>query len=246
MITNIRKFLEEHIFLKRLLKVSFFLSVVPFLIFVFVFDFEDKIYSFYFFKPLLFVAIVIFLASYFYNKSSAVIKNIAYAIITIIVFIQVFWNMWFSMLCCLQMANKVYDNPKDYTKALSTIGWQERIAHFPQQLPNNALNVEIFKDSQSVFGSEAITLKFTIDSEYIENELKKYKYVDIKNYSSYNSEQPFIESDNGRIKIDGCKLYVINDREHEKLEGHHFPYSYGFCIFKDKNQIIYYYTNPDL
>ncbi len=240
---KIDEFRKAHLFLFLAVVCSSVLGILPAGL-CFISD-ELRVAGFIFLIPSLFVILVAFIA----NKTSRkfkIITNIFTFVLNLFVIIFIQFYVGSGIFIFMNFAGGHYTDIKYYKKALTKISYQERIKHFPLKIPKNAQDVELYEYYGNWHGSEGITLKITIDSEYIENELKKYKYVDIKNYSSYNAEQPFIESDNGRIKIDGCKLYVINDREHEKLEGHHFPYSYGFCIFKDKNQIIYYYTNPDL
>ena len=62
------------------------------------------------------------------------------------------------------------------------------------------------------------------------------------NYDKAREHYDFYAND---IDFTKYTYYVINDREHEKLPEHHFPYHYGIGVNKDLNRILYYYENPD-
>lgn len=101
--------------------------------------------------------------------------------------------------------------------------------------------MQLYQNTISIFGSEYITLKFNIDKSYIENELRKYKFIKIKKITPFNSPA----TDNYRINLDGFTLYIINDKDTENPKGHEFPYHYGIGVNKEFNQIVYYYTCRD-
>ena len=245
--SNLKLFIQEHkcLFLSNV--VSLFLGIIPFLFFVFCFDLEDKILAFLFLLPCIFV----FCISYYATKTSskypkitnktACILNIA-----IIVILQCFVALWYIFLFSLYLSDKMYDNPKDYNNALKNINYTERIAHFPMKIPTDASDIELYKTSNSIFGSETICLKFRTNSKYIEDELKKYHFVNQDTPPNYKYKYDYILN-NYSINIDGFTFYIIGHQElYDNIKNkYYYPYHYGIGINKSKNQIIYYYTYPD-
>ena len=105
---------------------------------------------------------------------------------------------------------------------MNTIWKQKCVEHFPKSIPENAKNIQFNQEQNEWFGSEAIILKFNIDKEYINKELKKYNFKYKENTDSYiskkyNSHKPdAMMTDGNRIKTEGFTLYIIDDRESEK------------------------------
>ena len=240
---NIKFFVKEHKFLYAAIIFSIILAMVPFIIF---FTIEElRIASFVFILPtflVIFVAIVANKTSKNYAKITKILSFILN--IFILFFFQMFLSICIFIIGLLWGVSGNYSDAKDYNKALKKISWQEKVAHFPQVIPSNAQNIQLYQNYGSWFGSEGITLKFKADKDYINNEISKYNYVNIMYLNKYD-ESLYIYDDNGRIKTDECRAYIINDRAHEKLEGNYFPYTYGFCVNDNTNEIIYFYSNPD-
>ena len=237
-------FKKEHKFLFAAIIISLVFAILPCLLCVFCFE-NDKIFGLFFFIPVIIVLIISITAKQlhkFFPKITSVITFLLNSFI--IIFIQLVCGFIMFMLFAMLDADTVFDNPKYYPKALKSISYKNRIAHFPKTIPQNAKDIELYKGSSHWFGSEEILLKYTIDKNSIDNEIKKHKYIRTK--TADNGGLPHsMPTDNGRIKLDGFTFYIINDRENENLEGHHFPYHYGIGVNNDTNQIIYYYTNPD-
>ncbi|MBR6127968.1 hypothetical protein IKQ21_09820 [bacterium] len=220
------------------------LALPPFAVFLTVE--ELRLESFIFLLPSIFVIFIAWIANKTSAKHPKATKILSFVFnIFILIFVQIIISLCIFLLSLVWGTSGNFENVKDYKKALRKIDWQEKIAHFPKEIPADAKNVQLYQDYGSWFGSEGITLKFAIDREYIQNELNKYKYVKIVDYNYDVSPSLYIYDDNGRIKTIGCKAYIINDREHEKLEGHYFPYAYGFCVNEKQNEIIYFYSDPD-
>ena len=249
-IINFIKYLKQnHIFLLIALIISTVLGVVPATLFLL--NSETSLYvkvlSLCFLIPALLTFITTIIATKTFYKHPKITKFLCFCFnCFIIFFIQIFLGFMLFIYICFIDSGKIYTSPKDYQKALNQISHQERIQHFPKKIPNNASNIEFNQETCIWFGSEAILLKFNINSNYIENELKKYNYISIEKGTQKHPIDEIL-TNNNRIKIDSnnVTLYIINDRENENLEGHHFPYHYGIGVDKTNNSIFYYYTLPD-
>ncbi len=236
---------KEHKFLSLAVIISFILGLIPCLFCIIGFDY-DKLSGLFFLIPVFAIIIISLIAIKSYKhfpKTTTIITFLLNSFI--IICVQIIFG--FFVLCLFSMfdSDTPIDNPKYYEKAIKDISEKQRISHFPRRIPENAKDVELYKSTNSWFGSEAILIKYTIDKNVINKELKKYKYISIELPNNYQHCFDAMTTDNGRIKIDDFTFYVINDRDHENLAGHHFPYHYGIGVNKNKNQIIYYYTCPD-
>lgn len=105
----------------------------------------------------------------------------------------------FIILLCLTknwgLNDNTYNSPNDYIKAKKEIHAQYRIGHFPSAIPNKATNVVFHKSNGAFYKSEYIILKFNIDKKYIEDELKKHKFIEISPFSKDGAGS--IVTDNG-------------------------------------------------
>ena len=113
---------------------------------------------------------------------------------------------------------------------------QEYVAHLPSQIPKSAQNVEIHASTGGFHAGQSLIIKFDTNKNYIENELKKYRFKSKENPQHYAFRTL---TDNDRIKIDDFTFYVIDgtlDR---------FANNYGIGVNKSQNKIIYYYSNND-
>ena len=206
-----------------------------------------KLVGFLFIIPVLLVIIITFIATKTFDKHPNLTKFFTFLINSfVILFIQLMFGMYFLFFFTLASEGKIYDNPKEYSKALKSIYHVERIVHFPITIPKEAKNIELNKETNAFFGSEAILLKFDIDKEFIEQELSKHNYICIEKPNNYTHEyRDAMLTNNGRISVDNYIFYVINDKKNENNPEYHFPYHYGIGVNNDMSSIIYYYVNPD-
>lgn len=235
---------KEHKFLFAAIIVSLVFAVLPCLLCIFCFE-NDKIFGLFFFIPVIIVLIISITAMQLHKFFPRLTNVITFLLNSfIIIFVQLIGGFIIFILLAMLDADTIFDNPKYYQKALKSISYKNRIAHFPETIPQNAKDIELYKASSHWFGSEEILLKYTTDKNSIDKEITKHKYIRTK--TAENGYLPYpMPTDNGRIKLDGFIFYIINDRENENLEGYHFPYHYGIGVNDDKNQIIYYYISPD-
>lgn len=252
---NYQNFIKEHKFLLSAIIISLIIAFSSFILFNILYTktLIEVLRNFIFFIP----SFVVFLISLVAYKTFAIhpriTKIFSFLLNTfLIVYFQVVF--FFIILFFAELFSEPYPNyadPLKYKEAIKTIKKQDCVKHFPKEIPENAKNVEFNKENNNFFGSEAIALKFDINENYIDKELKKYKFKYIENFnndnqSGYNSHNPdAMMTDGGRIKTEGFIFYIINDKESDKIMQNYFPYHYGIAVNKKLNQIIYYYTCPD-
>ena len=249
-------FIKGHKFLLSAIVVSCAFAFISFTLFSVLYSrtLTSVLKNFVFFIP----AFVIFLISLAACKTFAIHPKITKIFSFLLnIFILIYFQIifFFVMLFYAELfpePDPHYFDPLNYKEAIKTIWKQDCVKHFPDEIPENAKNIEFNKENDNFFGSEAIALKFDIDREYINKELKKYKFNYKENFDNdnnqyrYNSHRPdAMMTDNGRIKTEGFIFYIINDKESDKIMQNHFPYHYGIAVNEKTNQIIYYYTCPD-
>ena len=226
---------KKHIFLFIAIILSFIFSIIPFTYCFMTFFLENKLIAYLFLLPFIILLFFSILSTFLYEKYPKTATIISFIINAFIIFIiQIFIGSIFIILSYEFNIESVSNNPKYYTNILKYFP-QENIIQFPKRIPCNAKNVQLYSEIFSFFGSQEIVLKFDADKQYIENELKKYKF------KSKETPQHYAFSTMGgeNIKIDDFTLYVIDgglDR---------WAKNYGIGVNKDFNQILYYYTNPD-
>ena len=229
------KLKKEHKFLYLAIVLSFILSALPCL-YCLIILFEKKYASFIFFVPFIVVLLITIFATYIYKFIPKITKFITFVInFFFLIIIQLLCG--FFLLSFISLANDEYmvDKPEFYEKVLVNFP-EERVAHFPKHIPKNATNIEMNADLFSFFGSQGFIIKFGTDKNYINSELKKYKFKSQENPYHYVFSTL---TDNGRIDISDFTFYVISgtlDR---------FGRNYGIGVNKDFSKIIYYYSNPD-
>jgi len=237
-------FIEGHSFLTLANFISLFLGLTACLYCLIFFEPEDKITGGLFLIPVILVYFVSLLSFFIYKKFKLFSRIFAFLLnnFIIIVFQILIASFVFASAYEFDLETKS-NQVKYYPLALERISEQDKILHFPAKIPDNAKNVFLDVDTISFFGSESIYLAFDTDKEYIDNELKKHKYIKISNYSRI---QPFDYSFYcNNLDLNGFTFYIINDRKHANPKEHSFPFHYGIGVNYPKNKILYYYENPD-
>ena len=131
-----------------------------------------------------------------------------------------------------------------YEEVLQDIGWQTRVAHFPQKIPNEAINARMIKQGSAWFGSTEFILIFSASRDFIEKEIKKYKYISIEKPAEYVHDFELLPTNNGQINYNNFTFYVIGDKESENTSAD-YRYHRGIGVNDTKDEILYYYVNPD-
>lgn len=237
---------EKNKFLLNWLKVSFIISVILYVCSLVLSCCESLIPSSILVIPTMLVVLMYFIALKTIDRFPRITK-IMYTIMNtiIVVFFQLFVGGIFTMVLSINNEVEIADiiNVKDYKKALSGIAHEERIAHFPQQLPEDAKYIKLFKSNHNWFGSEEICLSFLTNKTYIDKELSKYKFeiIDSPNNLTYEIRTTFEIFFNHNFEVSGTKLYIIKFGK----DGYH-PFSYGIGVKEKSNEIIYYYSSLDI
>lgn len=239
-------FKENQPFVFRLMVLSFILATIPFLYCLIAFFYPNKLlYTWIFFIPFV-VVFSISLISFFVHRKFPLFVNLIACLLNlfIILVIQCFCGLYvFSFLFCANEEYK-FDKPEYYEEVIEHFE-KDKVAHFPKHIPEGAKDVEMWGDYLSFFGSEKFLLKFNADKKYIENELKKYKFISIESYKKFENRLDYVIKDGKSFKKEDFTYYIISDRENDKPTRHCFPYHYGLAINHDKTQILYYYSDPD-
>ena len=238
---------KEHRCLLKSIIVSFVLALIPF-IYCSYNCFGKNIfnYLFLFFIPFVAIVVISFIATKFMPKFPKITKFIsAFFISIIMLFVQIFIAFCLSLVITLFDGDKSYNKPSQYKTAIKHVHSKSRIQHFPKELPNDAINIQLNFDENNWFGSEEIIVKFKIDKNYINNELNNYKFISVEKPNEYVHDFNILSTYNNPISIENFTFYVINDKSHEHPDIHMFPYHYGIGVNENTSEIIYYYVCPD-
>lgn len=161
-------------------------------------------------------------------------------LLLIITLIILFKLMTYSIFAPL----KIVKEPTQYEKVLKEIIRQEKIYFFPKKIPSDATEIQIFAYYDDV-ERECIVLKFKINKEYIESELKKHEFLNANEALGTKQNIYNIPTDDGRISIKDFTFYVLKDKENEAYYQEYFPYFTSIGVDKNLEHIIYYYILPN-
>jgi len=239
MYKQIRAFLIEiknkHFFLFLAIIMSFILSFLPFMYCLLTYYLAYKIIGYLFLLPFFTLLFFTTLAKVTHKKYPKTTNIITFIINTfIIIIVQIIIGALVILFSFEANIEHVGNNTKYYTKILQYFP-QDKTIHFPKQIPNEAKNVQLYSEIFNFFGSQVIVLKFDIDEQYIQNELKRYKFKSKESTNHY----AFSTMGGEKIKIKDFTLFVIDGNLDRWAK------NYGIGVNKEFNQILYYYTNPD-
>jgi len=188
----------------------------------------------YVFYPAIVVTLIYFIGQKTTEKYPKLTKILTAILNTaIIIFVQLFICGLMTLLFA-NIDERAVTEVKDYHHALSSIGWQDRVSHFPKEIPPKAENTILRKYSNNWFGSEGIHLSFEISDEYIKKELLKYKFQKIEGPYKNSSNYEYLFRTLDDIEIHDYKVYYI------KIEK---DYVNGIAV--RYNRILYFYSYPD-
>ena len=188
-----------------------------------------------------------------YSKKQLMIKIISFFVNFSIIFVQLFLLAVHFSFYYLITHPDWYDEYKPitdttrYIEAKNKIGKVRETKHFPANIPDKAQNIRLyeyywtFKDYSAI-----LLLKFDIDNNYIENEIKKNKCTNLMTPNSDNHKYKEIESELNEIRDN--KYYEASNYTFCELNQNNVPESrlkknYGIA-FKN-NQIVYYYSKKN-
>lgn len=159
-------------------------------------------------------------------------------IIAIVIFI------FYVMSDPISTSVEIVKEPTQYEQLLKEIIRQEKIYFFLKKIPSDATEVQLFAYYDNV-ERECIILKFKINKEYIENELKKHEFINSNDKLGAEQNIYRMFTDNGRISIKDFTFYVLKDKEKESYYPQYFSYFTSIGVDKNLEHIIYYYILPN-
>ena len=192
----------------------------------------------YVFIPAIAAVLIYYVLALLFKKFTITAKIITVIISILAILGQILVSLVIITIVAIFYEGKVYEDIKDYNKAVDTIWHTNCILHFPKSIPENAKNVRMHKCAGPIFGSEEMFLAFEADKEYIDSEIKKFKFIKTEGPFSNKVARSVIFS-NLSIDEEGFKFYVIGDNSTSNTE--RFPLEYGIAVNHKTNQIIYYY-----
>lgn len=147
-----------------------------------------------------------------------------------------------SFIYPIYKENKITIN-KNYPIALSDIKNKEEILHFPAKIPEGAKNIKVYEYSDMPYNGEILLLNFEIDENYIDNELKKNKFINKDKLGEVQKIYyvPKVSSD---FKINEYTYFVLDTKDNRSFYPKYFPYFTGIGIKNNKSAILYYYIFP--
>lgn len=222
--------------------ISFVISIILYSLSLYLSWYGTVFAGLYLFLPTAFVCIIYLISLKAFDKYPKVTKIVSNVLnVFIIIFVQLFLYGFMTLIFSGLLERDV-TQVKDYQHALTSIHNPERIKHFPEKIPEDAKNIELFKYCNNWFGSEGIYLIFNTNKTYILNELAKYKFQKIegpyKNEGDY--EHTFISLCAYEFYKVIYKLYIIKLSKEP-----HNNFSYGIATNKSQNKIMFYYNFPD-
>ena len=222
-------------------------------------DFEGFLLGLFFLivKPfviIIFICLICIFLSKKYPKGTKVFSGILNSLI--LIFQMVFMSCGLTAFHYISTHEDCigynYNNISDYDIAKKKISCSKCIKHFPKEIPASAKNIHFYMYTNNWFGSEGIFLVFDADKNYIEQEIKqyKYKYIVQPHTDDYN---PAFKNKRNSMKInyhDGFnmnesdfKFYAIGSDVSFGNSGR--AYEYGIGVNEKQNTIIYYYDESD-
>ena len=133
-----------------------------------------------------------------------------------------------------------YTDPKNYQTIKEKIEKQDKLSHFPNNIPTEAKDIELFGFNSMPYGGEALMLSFSANKEYINNELKKYDFVNKNDKIGKEQKLYHVYKMNDKFNEKDYTYFVIKNADNEQAPNI-FPYYNGIGVNKDKTRILYYY-----
>lgn len=240
---NIIKEVFQYLFLALAICISIFTSITCIVIFLFPLIQINILFTLLiilFFIPTFIIVLIFILTKIYTGKNSKILKIFSYFIILSILFIQ----PYLYAIPIFLSTNYAEKNSEPYNpiRPLSEYNYlvknkDKYTEHFPDKIPDNATNIELFEDANP-FGSVEQYLKFNADDKYINKELEKYNFKIIATGKDYKGIH--IRND---LRKDDDIYYVLGDSQLRSAGV--FPYSYGIIVNRKTNKIIYYFSKYD-
>ncbi len=198
----------------------------------------DILFSGLYFIPTILIFLIFFFPNKYSGKYSILLKTLSYIAICILVNFQITilaYTLSFSLGCNVEK-NELYNPIRPISEYNSFVTNKNKYTkHFPDKIPTGAINVELYK-GECFFGEIDEYLKFNIDDEYVNNELKKFKFSKIISGDKYSGNTP-----KNKIKNKDDIYYIFENESNSRVNSSKH-YSYGIVVNRKTHEIIYYYS----
>ena len=139
--------------------------------------------------PILSSFIILIIGSYTKQKYPLITKVIANILNLFVILAYAFMILIFlSIDSAFKDLDIEYVKLEDYEKALHSYT-SEAINHFPQKIPPNISNVEMYRSPSSFTGDSDFHLKFDTDKAYIQQVKNQYKEEIAIKHSDYTNQR---------------------------------------------------------
>ena len=162
---------------------------------------------------------------------------ISVVILILLAFAAIKYILW-------SMSPTIYKKPKYYKAVKEQIVEQNKIKHFPEEIPADATEVQFLGYTQMPYDGEMLLLNFKTNKTYIDNELKKNEFWNKNDKLGQKQDIYFVPKVTKDFKEQDYTYYVIKDDDNKNYYKKYFPYFSGIGISKDANKILYYYIFP--
>ncbi len=137
------------------------------------------------------------------------------------------------------------NNIKKYDKCIHSVKYPEHIKHFPKTISKNPDDAKFYCYTSDYHG-EWVLLLIKADKDYINQELKSYKFINSEDKIGDYQEIYYMPSEEvGIQKNTDLTYYVLDNADNRHYYPKSFPYYNGIGVDKIMEHIFYYYITPD-
>lgn len=225
----------------------FLLTTFAFLVFIFAFLFillmlphTSYLFSLYFLIPVLIFSAITILT--YKNK----IKKIVLFILCIVLSaLFVYFTINSTLYLIFYECTYVTTDIKQYKITMKNYGYphNEFLSHFPESIPDHALNIHFYEEPKFMQNRSSIFLLFdtTVDDVLYYKSIYSDKAINLhaENKSNYCLPEVFQEAIGYNILPDDFEIYVLGSNPSELGDWNH-GYSYGIAVSEKRRQILFY------
>lgn len=137
------------------------------------------------------------------------------------------------------------NNIKKYEKCIKSVKYPEHIKHFPKTISKNLQDAKFYCYTSDYHG-EWVLLLLKSNKDYINQELKSYKFINSEDKIGDYQEIYYMPSEEvGIQKNTDLTYYVLDNADNRHYHPKFFPYYNGIGVDKTMEHIFYYYITPD-
>lgn len=134
---------------------------------------------------------------------------------------------------------------KKYNKCISSVKYPEHIKHFPKTISKNPDDTKFYCYT-SDYNGEWVLLLIKANKDYINQELKSYKFINSEDKIGDYQEIYYMPSERVGIQNNtDLTYYVLDNADNRHYHPKYFPYYNGMGVDRNLEHIFYYYITPD-